>query len=72
SGSSRIEHKPEYKVEPKPEHKIEKTVQHKPAIAPEKAKVSKKAGKAATPKKDESFDARDKPPSPGSLEDLTK
>jgi methyl-accepting chemotaxis protein len=64
SGSSRIEHKPEYR--------IEKTVQHKPAIAPEKAKVSKKAGKTATPKKDESFDARDKPPSPGSLEDLTK
>ena len=69
TGSLRIEPKHEYKAEPKPEHKIEKIAQHKPAIAPEKTKASKKAGKASASKKDESFDA---PPSQGSLDDLIK
>jgi len=64
SGSSRIEHKPEYRTE--------KSAQNKPAFAPEKTKVSKKAAKAATPRKDESFDARDKPPSQGNFEELNK
>jgi methyl-accepting chemotaxis protein len=61
SGASRIEHITE--------HKVVKSAQHKPAIAPEKTKASKKAGKAAASKKDESFDA---PPSQGSLDDLIK
>jgi methyl-accepting chemotaxis protein len=64
SGSSRIEKKPEYK--------IEKTAQHKPAFVPEKTKVSKKAGKAATSKKDESHESRNILPSQGSLDDLIK
>jgi len=72
SGSMKIEHKPEYRVEPKPEHKIEKTAQHKTAVAPEKTKSGKKAAKASMPKKDESSEARDTPPSQGSLEDLIK
>jgi methyl-accepting chemotaxis protein len=63
-GASKIEHITE--------HKIEKTTQHKPAFVPEKTKTGKKAGKAAAQKKDESFDARDKPPSQGSLDDLIK
>jgi methyl-accepting chemotaxis protein len=64
SGHSNIEHRTE--------HKIEKTAQHKSAVAPEKTKASKKPAKVATPKKDESFDTRDMPPSQGSLDDLIK
>ena len=60
------------KIEPITEHKIEKTAQNKPAFAPEKSKVSKNAAKAATPSKDESFDARNKPPSQGNFEELKK
>jgi methyl-accepting chemotaxis protein len=64
SGHSNIEHRTE--------HKIEKTAQHRSAVAPEKTKASKKPAKVATPKKDESFDTRDNPPSQGSLDDLIK
>jgi methyl-accepting chemotaxis protein len=60
------------RIEQKPEYKIEKTAYHKPVFAPEKTKVSKKAGKAATLKRDENSPVMDKPPSQGSLEDLTK
>jgi len=60
------------KIEQKPERKIEKTAQYKPAVVHEKPREIKKTPKATMPKKDESFDARNKPPSKGNLEDMMK
>jgi methyl-accepting chemotaxis protein len=60
------------KIEQITEHKIEMTAQNKPAFVPEKTKESKKAEKAATPRKDESFDDRNKTPSQKNFEELKK
>jgi methyl-accepting chemotaxis protein len=60
SGASRIEHITE-----------QNTAQHK-LTNDAKTNVSKKSAKAPIPKKGESYDAREIPPSQGSLEELTK